>query len=78
MTLKRSQVIQAKRIVIKIGSAILTNNGSGLNTPLIASWVEQIGHLKAQGIEVVVVSSGAVAEGVVRQKLSQRPQSLAE
>lgn len=78
MTLKRSQVIQAKRIVIKIGSAILTNNGNGLNAPLIASWVEQIGHLKAQGIEVVVVSSGAVAEGVVRQKLSQRPQSLAE
>ena len=56
----------AKRWVIKIGSALLTNDGAGLDRKAIDSWVEQIAHLLSQDNEVVLVSSGAIAEGIVR------------
>jgi glutamate 5-kinase len=51
-----------KRWVIKIGSALLTNDGKGLDKIAIASWVSQISELKRQNIDVVLVSSGAIAE----------------
>ena len=66
-----------KRIVIKIGSSLLTNNGRGLDRTAIYEWARQIATLHAQGIEVILVSSGAVAEGVVRMNLSERPKKLA-
>ena len=69
---------QAKRWVIKIGSALLTNDGAGLDRTAIDSWVEQIADLMAQGNEVILVSSGAIAEGIVRLGLKTRPESIHE
>jgi glutamate 5-kinase len=64
------------RWVIKIGSALLTDDGRGLNTQAIAAWVEQIAALRRQGRELVLVSSGAVAEGMSRLGWKQRPHEL--
>lgn len=64
------------RWVIKIGSALLTNNGQGLDCGLMQEWVDRMVALRAQGIEVLVVSSGAVAEGMTRLGWSQRPDSI--
>jgi glutamate 5-kinase len=68
----------AKRVVIKIGSSLLTAGGQGLNKLAIKAWVEQMAALRQQGIEVVLVSSGAVAEGMIRLGLKQRPKTLHE
>ncbi len=73
---KRQHIKKTKRCVIKIGSALLTNDGAGLNLPGIATWVEQISALRNNGVEVVLVSSGAVAEGMVRLGLTKRPESI--
>lgn len=67
---------QARRWVIKIGSALLTDTKQGLNLAAIESWVRQIAELKAQGIEVVLVSSGAVAEGMSRLGWQERPKAV--
>ena len=66
----------AKRWVIKVGSALLTNDGAGLDRAAIDGWVNQIAELMTQGKEVVLVSSGAIAEGIVRLKWQQRPESI--
>ena len=68
----------AKRLVIKIGSALLTNNGSGLDRAASDGWVEQINQLLTAGKEIVLVSSGSVAEGIVRLGWKQRPDSIHE
>jgi len=68
----------AKRLVIKIGSALLTNNGAGLDRAAIDGWVEQIDQLLAQGKEIVLVSSGSVAEGIVRLGWKTRPETIHE
>lgn len=73
---KREQIKKTKRCVIKIGSALLTNDGVGLNVAGIATWSKQISFLRKSGIEVVLVSSGAVAEGMCRLGLKQRPKTL--
>lgn len=64
--------------VVKIGSALLTADGRGLDRPSIAGWVDQLVGLKARGIEVLLVSSGSIAEGMSRLGLKQRPQALHE
>lgn len=74
----RPQVQASRRWVIKIGSALLTNDGKGLNTPGIADWVAQIVALRRSGVEVVLVSSGAVAEGMARLGWKVRPHALHE
>lgn len=74
----RATITNAKRIVIKIGSALLTNDGAGLNKAGIAKWVDQIAKLKQQGIEIVLVSSGSVAEGMTRLGWKVRPTALNE
>lgn len=74
----RQSLKKTKRWVIKIGSALLTNDGAGLNKEGIANWVDQIAFLKKQGIEVVLVSSGSVAEGMTRLGWKTRPTSLNE
>jgi len=74
----RQQITTSKRWVVKIGSALLTNDGRGLNQAGIASWVEQMAALRQQGIEIVLVSSGAVAEGMSRLGWSKRPHALHE
>lgn len=72
----RKKLTTAKRWVIKIGSALLTNDGQGLHRAAIESWVAQIVVLQRQGCEVVLVSSGAVAEGLLRLRWTQRPTEL--
>lgn len=68
--------IQSKTIVVKIGSSLLTNNGKGLDRTAIYEWAKQIAKLHNQGHQVLLVSSGAVAEGVVRMNLEERPKKL--
>lgn len=75
---QREKIKTTKRWVVKIGSALLTNDGTGLNHAGISSWVKQIVQLKKQDIDVVLVSSGAVAEGMSRIGLSKRPEELHE
>lgn len=72
----RTDLKRLKCCVIKIGSAVLTDNGQGLNRSAINHWVEQISELKSRGIDVIVVSSGSVAEGMVRLGWSSRPHAL--
>lgn len=74
----REQLKSSHRWVVKIGSALLTNDGAGLNKENIKVWVEQIVNLKKQGLEVVLVSSGAVAEGMSRLGIIERPQAVHE
>ena len=74
----RKTVAESRRWVIKIGSALITNDGQGLNTQAIQSWVEQIANLRAAGKEILLVSSGAVAEGMARIGWKQRPHALHE
>ena len=62
--------------VIKIGSALLTADGKGLDRPTLGRWVDQMADLVAQGRRVVVVSSGAVAEGMARMGWKRRPNNL--
>ncbi|MFZ5722029.1 MAG: glutamate 5-kinase [Pseudomonadota bacterium] len=75
---EREQLKSVRRWVVKIGSALLTNNGRGLDNAAIAGWVDQIAALRAGGAQIVLVSSGAVAEGMVRLGLSARPDSIHE
>ena len=75
---EREQVRRARRLVIKIGSALLTNDGRGLDVPALANWVDQIAGLISEGVEVVVVSSGSVAEGMTRLGWKRRPEHLHE
>ena len=78
MKANRADFTQAKRIVIKIGSSLLTKGGRGLDETAIASWVEQMADLKRKDIDVVLVSSGSVAEGMIRLGLKERPKTLHE
>ncbi len=74
----RIKTSDCKRWVIKIGSSLLTNDGRGLALEAIDSWVDQMVELRRQGREVLLVSSGAVAEGMTRLGWSQRPHALHE
>jgi glutamate 5-kinase len=64
--------------VVKIGSSLLTNEGRGLNLPAIHDWVRQMAALRDQGVEMLVVSSGSVAEGIKRLGWSSRPTELSK
>ena len=66
----------ARRWVIKIGSALLTNEGRGLDHAIIQSWVDQMAALRNAGIQPVLVSSGSIVEGMSRLGLSRRPQEV--
>lgn len=76
MSGNRERLRKARRWVVKIGSALLTANGQGLDQEAMAGWVRQMVALMDRGIELVLVSSGAVAEGMVRMGLPGRPESL--
>lgn len=67
---------ECKRWVIKIGSSLLTNDGRGLDVAAIQGWVDQMVALKRTGVELLLVSSGAVAEGMTRLGWSERPHAL--
>jgi glutamate 5-kinase len=72
----RPRLAAARRLVIKVGSALVTANGSGLDTEAIADWARQIAALRAQGKEILLVSSGAIACGMQRLGLKKRPEAV--
>jgi glutamate 5-kinase len=74
----RAVAKEAKRWVVKIGSALLTDDGAGLDRKAIDGWVSQIATLLDQGNEIVLVSSGAIAEGMARLGWSKRPDRIDE
>lgn len=74
----REKVSGARRWVVKIGSALLTADGRGLDQAAMAVWVEQMVALHAAGIELVLVSSGAVAAGMGRLGWKVRPNAIHE
>lgn len=76
MTAGRNGLTQRGRWVVKIGSALLTNDGQGLDQVAIAHWVDQLVELTRSGVEVVLVSSGSVAEGMTRLGWSGRPREI--
>ena len=65
-----------QRIVVKIGSALITDGGKGLDHLAIADWAEQMAQLRLSGRDVVLVSSGSIAEGITRLGLNQRPTEI--
>ena len=73
-----SVVARASRIVIKVGSSLVTNDGQGLDRAAVSHWAAQIAFLREQGKEVVLVSSGAVAEGMARLGWPKRPSLMHE
>ena len=74
----RSLIADAKRLVVKVGSSLVTNDGRGLDHAAIGLWAEQIHALRQAGKEVVLVSSGAIAEGMQRLGWSRRPREIDE
>jgi glutamate 5-kinase len=72
----RNKVSQAKRIVIKIGSSSLTENGAGLNAEAVDRLVDVVADARKRGAEVLVVSSGAIAAGLSPLGLQSRPKDL--
>jgi len=69
-------VKNARRFVVKVGSTLVTNRGEGLDVAAIAQWARQIAHLQASGRQVVLVSSGAIAEGIQRLGWKTRPHHM--
>lgn len=67
---------EARRIVVKIGSTLITNHGEGVDHTAIRDWVRQIAGLRAAGVEVLLVSSGAIAEGMLRLGWKKRPHEV--
>jgi len=75
---KRTEIVTSRRWVIKIGSALATKHGVGLNTEAIEDWAAQMVALKQAGHEIVVVTSGSIAEGAIRLGWKARPHSIHE
>jgi glutamate 5-kinase len=68
----------ARRIVVKVGSSLVTNEGRGVDAEAIGNWSRQLAALAQQGRELLMVSSGAIAEGMKRLGWTQRPRELNE
>lgn len=78
MTLTRRQLVETSPWVVKIGSSLVTDAGKGLHQPVIRTLAHQIARLREQGKDVVLVSSGAVAEGMARLGWRKRPHAIHE
>ena len=76
--MERDKLTRARRWVIKIGSSLVTAKGQGLDRAAIADWCAQIAALRNEGRQIVLVSSGAVAEGMARLGLKKRPTDIHE
>ncbi len=74
----RDRLRSARRWVVKVGSSLLTADGKGLDHAIIEQWTTQIAALLADNRQVVLVSSGSIAEGVARLKLAKRPTRVHE
>ena len=73
-----SVIKNAKRLIVKVGSSLVTNDGKGLDRVAIEKWAAQIAQLREMGKEVVLVSSGAIAEGRQRLGFAKRPTGIHE
>ena len=73
-----SPVKDAKTLVVKVGSSLVTASGRGLDAAAIARWAEQIARLVRGGRRLILVSSGAIAEGMLRLGWTRRPQTMHE
>ncbi|HEV2975985.1 MAG TPA: glutamate 5-kinase [Casimicrobiaceae bacterium] len=71
-----STVARARRLVIKVGSSLVTASGRGVDHTAVGRWAEQIAALRATGKEIVLVSSGAIAEGMQRLGWTERPAAI--
>jgi glutamate 5-kinase len=78
MNASNTHAASRPRVVIKVGSALLTNNGKGLDADAVAHWVDQMVALQRDGHDVVLVSSGAIVEGMRRLGWRQRPDAVHE
>ena len=76
MTASRSVVAAARRLVVKVGSSLVTNDGRGIDREAVARWADEIAALKREGRDVVLVSSGAIAEGMQRLGWATRPRAI--
>ena len=74
----KTRLATARRLVVKVGSALVTANGAGLDLAAIEDWARQVGALRRQGREVVLVSSGAIACGMQRLGWRKRPRTVHE
>ncbi|WP_332670200.1 glutamate 5-kinase [Aromatoleum sp.] len=72
----RNKIRTARRLVVKVGSALVTNNGTGLDKAAMAEWARQIAALRESGRQVVLVSSGAIAAGMQRLGWTKRPHEM--
>ncbi len=69
---------EARRFVVKVGSTLVTNRGAGLDASAIARWAGQVAKLRQAGREILLVSSGAIAEGMQRLGWTRRPSAMHE
>ena len=76
--MKTFDLSRADTVVIKVGSSLVTNGGHGVDAAALHNWAMQIAELKSRGIDVVFVSSGAIAEGIKRLGWAARPKALNE
>lgn len=74
----KSVVADSHRLVVKVGSSLVTNQGKGIDQDAVTHWSAQIAQLHRQGKQVVLVSSGAIAEGIVRLGWPRRPTAMHE
>src|SRR5690554_543226 len=71
-------VSHANRLVVKVGSSLVTNEGKGIDVQAVEQWASQIAQLHAGGKQMVLVSSGAIAEGMARLGWARRPNTMHE
>ena len=69
---------QARLMVVKVGSSLVTAEGRGIDQQALAQWAAQIAQLNKRGVQVIFVSSGAIAEGIKRLGWPRRPKALNE
>jgi len=72
----KTTLTKCRRIVVKVGSSLVTNQGEGLDKQAIDNWAKQIAALRKTGYEIVLVSSGAIAEGMQRLGWKHRPSAV--
>ncbi|MDO8351167.1 MAG: glutamate 5-kinase [Gallionella sp.] len=77
-SMTKTVLTDCRRIVVKVGSSLVTNQGAGLDLVALGNWARQIAALNASGHEVLLVSSGAIAEGMQRLGWRTRPTSIHE
>jgi glutamate 5-kinase len=74
----RARLAATRRLVAKVGSALVTNGGAGIDRAAITRWASDVAALRSSGVQVIFVSSGAVAEGMARLGWSERPKAMSE